>query len=416
MRSRHDRPAWLALLTALALAVLVGAAGGSLAAFSLRGLDALLGLVWGKGVLAGAPSSRTLLAALAITLPVGLGLAVLRRTGGAPGAASASPALLPELPDTLRELRGSAGLSSAGWWRQLLSGALALLGGAPIGPEALLTRLVALISHGLWRGRDQALPAAAVAGSLGIFQAPLLGGAVLAGRRWSLLWRWLPGTLAGLAGFVTAGGGRALGGLAGVPYQWPDGGQQGLAALSVSVVAGLLGLLLGRVALAWRGLLRRCLRDDPPLWLTPATGLLLAFSGWCLPLAVFSGEQQLRPLLLDAPTGAPLLLLSGLAKLLLAALCLETGWRGGLFFPAILASACVGLGAHGLLPWWGEPQSWVAGVTGGTLSALLGAPVVALVLGLALLEGHAAGALLIGVLIGQLSTRVLSRGRLAASE
>jgi hypothetical protein len=39
---------------------------------------------------------------------------------------------------------------------------------------------------------------------------------------------------------------------------------------------------------------------------------------------------------------------------------------------------------------------------GGSLSVLLGSPLLALLLGLTLLQGHGAGALVIGLLVGQM--------------
>jgi hypothetical protein len=113
------------------------------------------------------------------------------------------------------------------------------------------------------------------------------------------------------------------------------------------------------------------------------TGVLLGIALWILPLAGFSGEQQLGPPATGhLPLTPALAILSGVAKLLLAGLYLETGWRGGLIFPVILGSVAIGLGLHGLAPqlggslgvllpsplaarWWGAPccgatapQSW----------------------------------------------------------
>ena len=100
-----------------------------------------------------------------------------------------------------------------------------------------------------------------------------------------------------------------------------------------------------------------------------------------------------------------MLLLSALFKLLLVGLCLETGWKGGQFFPVILASSALGMGLHECLPFLGGLQSWSSGVVGGSLSVLLNSPLLGLVLGLTLLQGHGAGALAIGLLVGQLLQR-----------
>jgi len=111
-----------------------------------------------------------------------------------------------------------------------------------------------------------------------------------------------------------------------------------------------------------------------------------------------SGELQLQPLLLGRWGLAPgLLLLSGVLKLLLTGLCLETGWRGGLIFPVLTGSAAIGMGLHQLLPALGQAGIWLGSVAGGCLGALLPSPLLALVLGLVLLNGHGAEALLIGL-------------------
>ena len=101
-----------------------------------------------------------------------------------------------------------------------------------------------------------------------------------------------------------------------------------------------------------------------------------------------------------------MLVLSAIGKLLMVGLCLETGWRGGQFFPVILASSALGMGLHQWIPWIGGLDSWSAGVVGGSLSVLLSSPLLGLVLGLTLLQGHGAGALVIGLLVGQLLQRV----------
>jgi H+/Cl- antiporter ClcA len=132
------------------------------------------------------------------------------------------------------------------------------------------------------------------------------------------------------------------------------------------------------------------------------TGGLIGLASWALPLAAFSGEQQLKPLLLErlGPEGA-LLILAGAFKLLLAGLCLESGWRGGLIFPVLTGSAAIGIGLHQLLPALGDAGLWCGSVVGGSLGTLLPSPLLALVLGLALLRGHGADALLLGLLISQ---------------
>ena len=136
------------------------------------------------------------------------------------------------------------------------------------------------------------------------------------------------------------------------------------------------------------------------------SGLLVGLCLWGLPLAGFSGENQLKPVVLgEWSLSTGILVLSAIAKLLMVGLCLETGWRGGQFFPVILASSAMGMGLHQWIPWLGGLESWSAGVVGGSLSVLLSSPLLGLILGLTLLQGHGAGALVIGLLVGLMLKR-----------
>ncbi|WP_392346359.1 hypothetical protein [Parasynechococcus sp.] len=84
---------------------------------------------------------------------------------------------------------------------------MAQIGGGCVGPEALMSRMAALISQRIWHERDKRLQEATVAGSFGLFGTPLVGGAVVAetrqeNRNQDLLNRWLPGSIGGVAGFA----------------------------------------------------------------------------------------------------------------------------------------------------------------------------------------------------------------------
>ena len=106
----------------------------------------------------------------------------------------------------------------------------------------------------------------------------------------------------------------------------------------------------------------------------------------------------MRPLLEGQNVSdAGLLLLSAMVKLLMLGLCLETGWRGGVFFPLFLVACAIGMGMHLLLPDFGSLGSWCGALTGALYRYVLPAPLAVLVLGLALLQGHGAAGLLVGL-------------------
>ena len=387
------REAALNLLPASLFAALAGVLGGALAALLLLGIELLQRRIWGGAIGAGMASTRPL--AWCLGVPTGIGL-LLSLVG-----AQRPPGRLPEFGDTLAALRH--GPQHDRGLRQALAGVLALLGGASIGPEALVSHAVASLSRWIWRGRDQPVAAAALAGSLGFFGTPLAGPIALAGRRTPLLWRWLPGTLAGITGFIAFQGLRGLsGGLKGVPFGPALLDQSPLPALLAVLAGGAVGCYCGHALLGWRRWLRA---RNEARWnpIAPVlTGGLIGLAVWALPLATFSGEQQLQPLLLGRWEQPPaLLVLAGVLKLLLAGLCLETGWRGGMIFPVLAGSTAIGMGLDQLLPALGDAGIWCGSVVGGSLGALLPSPLLALVLGLALLRGHGAEALLLGLLLSQ---------------
>ncbi|MAF41054.1 MAG: chloride channel protein [Cyanobium sp. ARS6] len=383
----------------MARSVLAGAAGGSLAALVVGCTLQIQGWIWGATVQRGLPSDRSLFWCLLWCGAIGVALSLLQRRHAGSS--------LPELQDTLAELRTAEGLNTQHGLKQVIGGMLALAGGGTLGPEALMTRLVAVVSHAIWKGADRDLLAAAMAGSLGLFRSPLLGGAALAGRQWQLIWRWLPGTIGGIAGFVAFHGLSDLGGgLRGVSYAWPADPTQRLGDLLAALIAGIAGWLAGQLIRRWRQWLQTLQLLESFWWIPIGTGLLIGLCLWGLPLAGFSGESQLKPLVLNEwRLDTAILMLSAVAKLLMVGLCLETGWRGGQFFPVVLASSALGIGLHQWLPWIGTIDSWSAGVVGGCLAVLLNSPLLGLILGLTLLQGHGAGALVIGLLVGLILQR-----------
>lgn len=188
-------------------------------------------------------------------------------------------------------------------------------------------------------------------------------------------------------------------------YSWPSTLGEDLGTLSSGLLAGLVGWGLGWMLLRWRSWLepRRLLAHWR--WWPVLTGLLLGITMHWLPLVPFAGEEQLRPLLEGVNrSSAPVLLVSALIKLVMLGLCLETGWRGGIFFPVFLIACAAGTGLHELSPNLGSLGSWCGGVTGAFYLTVLRSPLVALVLGVGLLQGHGATAVVLGVAVAWLIT------------
>lgn len=392
------------------MALLTGTLSGAGVAVVMGWIGGLSQRLWGDPVLEGLDRGFPLGWSLLICGGSGLILSLLHRPG--------PTTLLPELRDTLSDLRDPNQAPKRDEARGLLGAALAQVGGGCIGPEALMSRMAALISQRIWRGRDQKLQEATVAGSLAFFGAPLLGGAVVGevahrkNRKQTFLDRWLPGSLGGFAGFAAFNGmGTASGGsLQRLPYIWPSNLGEDLGSLSAGLMGGLIGCGLGLLFLQWQGWLeqRQLLARWP--WWPLLTGLLLGGCMHWLPLVPFAGEEQLRPLLEGQNSSeAWVLLLSSIVKLLMLGLCLETGWRGGVFFPLFLVACALGMGLHLLLPDLGSLGSWCGALTGALYRCVLPAPLAVLVLGVALLQGHGTAGLLVGLGMAQLIRRRAER-------
>ena len=387
------------------LALFTGAVSGGGIALIMGLIGRVSDQLWGAPVEEALALSMPLPWSLTICGSFGLALSLLHR--------NRPHSLLPELVETLEELRDPDVAPKRDNKRALVGATIAQIGGGSIGPEALMSRLAALISQRIWHGRDHAMQSAAVAGSLGLFGAPLLGGAVVSHRRVDLLERWLPGTLGGLAGFVLFHGLIEVSGgsLQRLPYTWPTTIGESIGTISAGLLAGLMGCGLGVLLLWWRQwLIDKRLMNRWPWW-PLLTGLLLGALMHWLPLVPFAGEEQLRPLLEDQNSSATaVLLLSGLVKLIMLGLCLETGWRGGIFFPLFLVACTIGLAFHQLLPDVGSLGSWCGGLTGALYRMVLPSPLVVLVLGVALLQGHGSGGLLVGLALAHLIRTHLPRG------
>lgn len=78
-------------------------------------------------------------------------------------------------------------------------------------------------------------------------------------------------------------------------------------------------------------------------------GLGIGILGTFFPWTLFSGEHELRELVVEWNNiSAYLLILLALVKLLLTEICLSTGHRGGHIFPLIFSGSCLGYGVSKL--------------------------------------------------------------------
>ena len=157
------------------MALFAGAASGAGVALIISLIDLATQQLWGGPVEQALGQAPPLAWSVLVCGGFGLLLSFIHRGG--------SSTLLPELPETMEDLRHPDQAPKRDERRAILGAALAQIGGGSIGPEALMTRLATLISRRMWTGNDQALQSASVAGSLGFFGAPLLGGMVVGERK-----------------------------------------------------------------------------------------------------------------------------------------------------------------------------------------------------------------------------------------
>ncbi|MHA4268216.1 chloride channel protein [Bacillus cereus] len=103
-------------------------------------------------------------------------------------------------------------------------------------------------------------------------------------------------------------------------------------------------------------------------------GILLGIVGTFLPYTLFSGEHQLKELVVEwSQLSFWVLLLSGILKLCITAVCLNTGWRGGHIFPIIFAGSSIGYAIASIIPI--DPIASVAVVTTAISSYALRKPI-----------------------------------------
>lgn len=79
-------------------------------------------------------------------------------------------------------------------------------------------------------------------------------------------------------------------------------------------------------------------------------GLCLGIAGLTIPAVLFSGEAQMAVLMEEYPSYLPLSLIgAAFLKILLTNICIQSGLKGGHFFPVIFAGVCLGYGIAGLI-------------------------------------------------------------------
>lgn len=279
----------------------------------------------------------------------------------------------------------------------LLVGAVSLLAGASLGPEASLMAAAATLgAFAAHRFRLGAVASPMVVATIGALLVAFLGSLILLAVPLVILWRAarsrggrlgpVPVVLVVVAGLAAYGTGWLLERLLG------HGGAYGtvptLAGPRVPdyLIAAAMGLLAGLLAGGLTGLTQLCAR-----WSTAAIARLGAAGPWLLgavagallgvmyavadPSVRFSGSLGSEELLAAATSfGVPALLGLVLVKVAVTALSKGSGYRGGMVFPAIYTGLALGLLIGKLTGLGGAGV--VVGAMAGMLVPVIGGPLL----------------------------------------
>ena len=230
-----------------------------------------------------------------------------------------------------------------------------LLIGASIGPEAGLTGVIAGLCSWVgdklkrFRQEVQELTKIGMSATLGtIFRSPMFGfiepiesdeDSVL--PKASKIVLYFAAILSSFGAFVLLtmlfGGSNGIAGIEGQTKAWSDY-WYAIPLILIGIAAGYLYFLFKKLT----GMLKSKLKKYTVLRATVG-GLLLGVSGTFLPLTMFSGEHQIGEVMGDMEKiGAVMLIVIAVVKLLLTNICIDSGLKGGHFFPVIFCGVAIG--------------------------------------------------------------------------
>lgn len=164
----------------------------------------------------------------------------------------------------------------------------------------------------------------------------------------------------------------------------------------VGIAAGYLYLIFQKISSWFFGKLRE---KNLAVLNAVLGGLILGLIGTALPMTMFSGGSDIQTMQYEYLKFTPnLLILIGVVKLFLTNVCIESGWRGGHFFPIIFSGLSIGYGFAAILH-INEIVSVVL-VTGALLGTVLQQPLGALALSLVFFPAKNVGWMLLASTVG----------------
>lgn len=230
-----------------------------------------------------------------------------------------------------------------------------LLIGASVGPEAGLTGVIAGLCS--WVGdklkrfnrETEELTAIGMSATLGtIFRSPMFGfveplesdkDPSLPKASKTVLY--IAAILSSFVSFIALnkvfGGGDGIQGIDGERF-WLRNYLYAPLLIVVGIAAGYLYFIFKKMTTALKAKFEKHM-----ILRATIGGLLLGVSGTLLPLTMFSGEHQIAEVMEEMEAiGAVTLLIAAVVKLLLTNVCIDSGLRGGHFFPVIFCGVAIG--------------------------------------------------------------------------
>lgn len=270
---------------------------------------------------------------------------------------------------------------------------LPLVFGASLGPEAGLTGIIAGLCF--WAGNKfryagkhiEELSQMGLAAALGvIFGSPLFGYSFSVEEERTAEYdrpvkmvTYIMAILGGFGVFVLLG--RLFGGGAGLPrLTAPDIGNRErfsvIVLIPAGIVAGIVYTVFHAGSSRFFGILQR---KYGVVACAALGGACLGTFGMSVPFSMFSGEAQMEVLAKDYLAYAPaMLIVIGAAKLFLTNVCIQSGWKGGHFFPVIFSGVSIGYGMGMLCAI--DPVFGAAVVTAALLGYMMKKPVAVVLL------------------------------------
>lgn len=143
-----------------------------------------------------------------------------------------------------------------------------------------------------------------------------------------------------------------------------------LPLVILGILCGIVFLLIGRIM--------RCIfapLNEKKIFRAVMGGMILGIISLFVPMALFSGEESMHILSRDWQYyTSSTLLITCAVKIVIINICLQSGWKGGNFFPILFCSVSLGYGLAGIFPV--NADFAVLTLMSAFVSAVVGKPII----------------------------------------